>query len=246
MERAAHLERDAPAGTGLLCKLCSLVHCGLFAANDQLARAIVVADLHTAQRGCLLTAFCKGDPVEVQHCGHAAVDAAGRVGHGFAAIGCQLNGLLGGEYTGGFQRGIFAQRETGHISGLDPLLGQNGGYAAGKGHHAGLGVFGLIQNAVRVVEADAVQIKRKVCSVERGTESGRCFVKFFAHAGVLGTLAGIQNCKLHRFCLHSVTSSSISSRTVYIRSSLPTLAPQKKSPSSRLPLTASISAWVMQ
>ena len=62
----------------------------------------------------------------------------------------------------------------------------------------------------------------------------------------LGTLAGIQNSKLHRFCLHSVTSSSISSRTVYIRSSLPTLAPQKKSPSSRLPLTASISAWVMQ
>ena len=44
-------------------------------------------------------------------------------------------------YTGGFQRGIFAQRETGHISGLDPLLGQNGGYAAGKGHHAGVGVF---------------------------------------------------------------------------------------------------------
>ena len=62
----------------------------------------------------------------------------------------------------------------------------------------------------------------------------------------LGTLAGILNSKLHRFCLHSVTSSSISSRTVYIRSSLPTLAPQKKSPSSRLPLTASISAWVMQ
>ena len=60
VERSAHLERDAPAGTGLLCKLCSLVHCGLFAANDQLARAIVVADLHTAQRGCLLTAFCKG------------------------------------------------------------------------------------------------------------------------------------------------------------------------------------------
>ena len=50
VERSAHLERDAPAGTDLLCKLRSLVHGGLFAANDQLARAIVVTDLHTAQR----------------------------------------------------------------------------------------------------------------------------------------------------------------------------------------------------
>ena len=182
----------------------------------------------------------------MQICAQPSADAAGRGGHGFAAVGCQLNGLLGGEYTGGFQRGIFAQRETGHISRLDPLLGQNGGYAAGKGHHAGLGVFGLIQNAVRVLKADAVQIKIQRCAVKGRPEGGRCFVKFLAHAGVLRTLTGVKYGKLHKFCLHSVTSSSISSRTVRIRSSRPTFSPQKKSPSSALPFTASMRAWVMQ
>ena len=63
---------------------------------------------------------------------------------------------------------------------------------------------------------------------------------------VLGTLTGIQNSKFHRSCLHSAVNSSISSRTVYIRSSRPTLAPQKNSPSSTLPFTASMRAWVMQ
>ena len=77
-------------------------------------------------------------------------------------------------------------------------------------------------------------------------EGGGAFVKFFAHAGVLGTLTGIQNSKFHRSCLHSAVNSSISSRTVYIRSSRPTLAPQKNSPSSTLPFTASMRAWVMQ
>ena len=126
------------------------------------------------------------------------------------------------------------------------MLGQHGGDAAGKGHHAGLGVFGLIQNAVRVLKADAVQVKIQHRTVEGGPEGGGAFVKFFAHAGVLGTLTGIQNSKFHRSCLHSAVNSSISSRTVYIRSSRPTLAPQKNSPSSTLPFTASMRAWVMQ
>ncbi len=126
------------------------------------------------------------------------------------------------------------------------MLGQHGSDAAGKGHHAGLGVFGLIQNAVRVLKADAVQVKIQRRAVEGRPEGGRAFVKFLAHAGVLRTLTGIQNSKLHRSCLHSAVNSSISSHTVRIRSSRPTFAPQKKSPSSTLPFTASMRAWVMQ
>ena len=163
-----------------------------------------------------------------------------------AAVGGQLDGLFRGEHPGCFQRGIFAEGKPGGVCGLYALFGQHCGHAAGKGHHAGLGVFGLIQNAVRVVEADAVQIKIQRCAVKGRPEGGRCFVKFLAHAGVLCTLTGVKYGKLHKFCLHSVTSSSISSRTVRIRSSLPTFSPQKKSPSSTLPFTASMRAWVMQ
>ena len=234
------MQRRAPAACG------SLLHRSLFAADDQLTRTVVVADLDTAQSRSLFAALRKGLAVQVQHGGHAAVDAAGGIGHGFAAVGGQLDGLFRGEHPGCFQRGIFAEGKPGGVCGLYALFGQHCGHAAGKGHHAGLGVLGLPQNAVRVLEADAVQVKIQHGAVECGPEGGRCFVKFFAHAGVLRTLAGIQHGKFHAFCLHSVTSSSISSRTVYIRSSRPTLSPQKKRPSSTLPLTASISAWVMQ
>ena len=191
MERAADLEGDAAAGTGGLCQFSGFVHGRLLAADDELTRTVVVADLHTAQRRRLFAADGEGIPVKVQHGGHPAVDSLGRVGHGFATISGQLDGLFRGEHPCGFQRGVFAEREPGNIGGLYAFFGQHGADAARKGHHAGLGVFGLVQNAVRVLEADAVQIKRKVCSVERGTESGRCFVKFFAHAGVLCPLTGI-------------------------------------------------------
>ena len=71
------------------------------------------------------------------------------------------------------------------------MFGQHGGHAAGKSHHARLSVFGLVQNAVRVFEADAVQVKIQRRAVECCPEGGRFFVKFFAHAGVLGTLTGV-------------------------------------------------------
>ena len=191
MERAAYLERDAAAGTGFFGQCGGFVHSGFLAADDQLARAVVVADLHTAQLCSLLTAGCKCLPVKVQHGGHAAVDALCSFGHGFAAVSGQLDGLLCGEHPGSFQRGVFAQRKPGHISGFHALLGQHCGHAAGKGHHAGLGVFGLIQKAVRVLKADAVQVEVQLCTVKCRPERGRAFVKFFAHAGVLCPLTGI-------------------------------------------------------
>ncbi len=65
----------AAAGTGFFGQCGGFVHGGFLAADDQLARAVVVADLHTAQLCSLLTAGCKCLPVKVQHGGHAAVDA---------------------------------------------------------------------------------------------------------------------------------------------------------------------------
>ena len=183
MERAAHLERDAAAGTGFFGQCGGFVHSGFLAADDQLTRAVVVADLHAAQLCRLLTAGGKCLPVKVQHGGHAAVNALCSFGHGFAAVSGQLDGLLCGEHPGSFQRGVFAQRKPGHISGFHALLGQHCGHAAGKGHHAGLGVFGLIQKAVRVLKADAVQIEVQLCTVKCRPERGRAFVKFLPMPG---------------------------------------------------------------
>ena len=246
VEGAADLQRDAAAGTGFLCQRSGLLHSGFLTADDQLPRAVVVADLHTARLCSLFAAGRQFFSVQPQHGGHAAVKALCGLGHGLAPEGGQLDGLLCGEHPGCLQRGVFAQRKPRQIGGLYALFGQHGGHTAGKGHHAGLGVFGLVQNAVRIFKADAVQVKIQRCAVKGRPEGGRCFVKFLAHAGVLRTLTGVKYGKLHKFCLHSVTSSSISSRTVRIRSSLPTFSPQKKSPSSMLPFTASMRAWVMQ
>ena len=126
VERAAHLERDAAAGTGFFGQCGGFVHSGFLAADDQLTRAVVVADLHTAQLCSLLTAGCKCLPVKVQHGGHAAVNALCSFGHGFAAVSGQLDGLLCGEHPGSFQRGVFAQRKPGSVSGLHAMLGQHG------------------------------------------------------------------------------------------------------------------------
>ena len=246
VEGAADLQRDAAAGACGFCQLSGLFHGGFFAADDQLARAVVIADLDTAQSGRLFAALCQCVAFKVHHSGHAALDALGGVGHGLAAEGSQLHSLLGREDISGFQRGVFAQRQTGQILGLDAVFLQDSRDTGGEGHHAGLGVLSQIQNAFRVVEADALQIKVKVCGVERLPERGVSLVKVFAHAGVLRALTGIQNGKLHWCFLQSSISSSISSRTLRIRSRRPTLAPQKKSPSSTLPFTASMRAWVMQ
>ena len=64
--------------------------------------------------------------------------------------------LLGRKDTGGLQGGILTQREAGQIIRLDAVFLQNSSHAGRKGHHAGLGVLGLIQNAVRVLKTDAV------------------------------------------------------------------------------------------
>ena len=77
-----------------------------------------------------------------------------------------------GEHPGCLQRGVFAQRKPRQIGGLYTLFRQHGGHTAGKGHHAGLGVFGLVQNAVRVLKANAVQVKIQRCAVKGRPEGG--------------------------------------------------------------------------
>ena len=56
----------------------------------------------------------------------------GGIGHGFAAVGGQLDGLFRGEHPGCFQRGIFAEGKPGGVCGLYALFGQHCGHAAGK------------------------------------------------------------------------------------------------------------------
>ena len=60
MERAADIQRQAAPCPGSKRQLGSLIDSGLVAANDQLAGAVVVADLHNAFVGAALQHACKG------------------------------------------------------------------------------------------------------------------------------------------------------------------------------------------
>ena len=109
VEGAADFQGQAALGARLLGQFGSAVHGSLFPADNQLAGAVVVADLHHAQGGSLLTAGLQLVAVQHQDGGHAAVQALGRLGHGLAAEGHQLHSTLGVQHIGTFQRRVLAQ-----------------------------------------------------------------------------------------------------------------------------------------
>ena len=104
MEGPAHLQRQAALRTGLCSQCGGLVDSGLVAANDQLAGAVVVADLYNARIGSGIAAALQGIAVQAQHSGHAAAAPGCGCSHGFPAEGRQCNGSAGIKYTRAGQR----------------------------------------------------------------------------------------------------------------------------------------------
>ena len=109
--------------------------------------------------GGLVTGLLQGRPVQPQHRYHGRGPSGCDFLHGFAAEGHQLHGGVGVKDPGGVEGGILAQREPGGSGGDDAPLRQQRGHACGEGHHAGLGIAGLIQNALRIGEGDLLQIE---------------------------------------------------------------------------------------
>ena len=89
--------------------------------------------------------------------------------------------------------GILAQRQSGGSGGDDAPLRQQRGHARGKGHHAGLGIAGLVQNAFRVGEGDFLQVKIHLLggAVQHLSEGGEALIQVSAHAGVLAALSRV-------------------------------------------------------
>ena len=82
---------------------------------------------------------------------------------------------------------------SGGSGGDDAPLRQQRGHDCGEGHHAGLGVAGLIQNALRVREGDLLQIEIHLLrgAVQHGAEGGEALIQVSAHAGVLAALSRV-------------------------------------------------------
>ena len=193
MEGAADLQRQAAAGAPLLRQGCRRFHGGLLAAEDQLAGAVVVGDDHAAVGGSLVTGLLQGRPVQPQHRYHGRGPSGCGFLHGFATEGHQLHGGVGVKDPGGVEGGILAQRQSGGSGGDDAPFRQQGRHACGEGHHAGLGVPGLIQNAVCVGEGDLLQIEIHLLrgAVQNGAEGGEALIQVSAHAGVLAALSRV-------------------------------------------------------
>ena len=122
MEGAADLQRHAAPGALFLGQGGGLLHGGLVAADDQLARAVVVGDDHAARVGGLLAGRLEGFPVQVQDRHHGALPAGSGRFHGLAPEGHQLNGGLGVKDAGGVEGGVLAQGKAGGHGGADALL----------------------------------------------------------------------------------------------------------------------------
>ena len=193
MEGAAHLQGQAALGPGGLGQLCGPGHSGLVTADDQLAGAVVVADLGYAAGFGFGPGAAIGQrfPAQPKHGAHAAGAALHGLGHGLTTEGGQLHGLLRGEHPGGLQRTVLAQAQACGVSGGKARLAQQGGNAAGKGHQRGLGVLGLVQQALGVLKAEGFQIKIQLGGIKGGPENRAGLVQVPAHAGALAALAGV-------------------------------------------------------
>ena len=197
VEGAADLEGQAPLGARRLGQFRRTVDGHFLAANDQLAGAVVVADLHNAQGGSLIAAGLQLVAVKCQYGGHAAVDALGCFGHGLAPEGCQLHRSSRVKDARRLQGGILSQGKSRHILRADTCRVQRRGDPRCKGDHAGLGILGLVDDAVRVVEADGFQVKIQPGCIESGAKVSAALIEITAHTGVLAALACIQKCEFH-------------------------------------------------
>ncbi len=239
---------QAAAGAALPGQGGGFFHGGFVAADDQLSRAVVVGDHHAAQVRGLLAGRAQGVAVQIQNSHHGAVPSGGSFLHGPAPEGHQLHGGRGVQSAGGVKGGVFAQGQARGGCGDNAPFRQHGGHAGGKGHHAGLGIAGLVQDPVRVLKADLLQIKVHLsgCLVKDGAKGGKGFVQVRTHAWVLAALAGIQETELHCAALHSFMIWSICAGTVERDVISPAPAPQKNRPFSKSPFRAAMRAREIQ
>ena len=89
------------------------------------------------------------------------------------------------------ESGVLAQGQSRRYGGDDALLAQYGGESGGKGHHAGLGVAGLVDEPLGIGEADLLEVEVHLRAVQYSAEGGVGVVQVRTHTRVLTALSGI-------------------------------------------------------
>ena len=207
MKRSADRKRNAPPCAVLLCKKCRLIHRSLLTANDQLPRAVIVADGYNAFRRCCLAAFPKICFLHAKNGRHTAGDSFRCLLHGLSAKCHGLHGFLCSPNAGSIKRRILAQRKSRRIIRPYAVFRKNIRNSEGNRRHAGLCELCLNQLVLRILEADPFSVKIQVSRIKRFPEGRFLFIKLLSHAGVLRTLPGVQICDLHLFSISSFKST---------------------------------------
>ena len=158
-----------------------------------MAGAVVVGNHHGSQVPRCRAGGLEGLPVQAQDGHHGAVAALGGLLHGLPPEGHQADRRLRVKNTRGVKGGILPQGEARRRRGDDALLPQHRRQSGGKGHHAGLGITGLVQHALRVLEAGPLQVKvhLRLGGVQHLPEGRVRLVQIRPHAGVLAALSGV-------------------------------------------------------
>ena len=191
MERAGYPQGNTTAGSFGLGQVRSFLHCLPVSAQNQLARTVVIGNYDGSQRLRLPAGLLQRLPVQAQNRNHRAVAAGGSFLHDPAPEGRQGNGLLIPENTGGGQSGVFPQGQSRRQIRRNSHLPQNRRQTGGKGHHARLGVPGLVQSFRRSLKAELLQVKVCLRPVQNGSKSGVGVVQILPHARVLAALSGV-------------------------------------------------------
>ena len=191
MEGAAHLQRQAAAGSGFQRQTAGFFRTFPAAADDDLAGAVIVGQINRAFLRGFPAHFFQRVPVQIQYGIHGAFHAPGGFFHGLAPESGQGDGLPGSKDPGGLEGGIFAQTQSGGGLRDDAPFFPKGSDSGGKGHHAGLGVPGLGQLLLRSFKTQFFQIKIHRRIVQDLAEQGIGLIEILPHSGVLAALPSV-------------------------------------------------------
>ena len=191
MEGAADPQGHTALGTQFLGEFSRPVHSGLLAADDQLAGAVIIADLHHAQLTCLVAGRLQLVPLQGEDGGHAACQAFSGLLHGTAPEGQSLQHGLPVQHPGGIQGGVLPQGQARRRAGADAPGIQQVGDPHGEGRHAGLGVAGLRQRLDRPFKGEGFQVKVQPGVVQHRPVFGVLVIEVPAHAHFLAALTGV-------------------------------------------------------
>ena len=191
MEGSGNLEGNGPLRAEGLGEAGGLLHSLPGTADDQLSRTVVVADADGSYGCCLRTGLLQLLLGEPQNGRHGTVHTGRGLRHFLPPEGHHFNGGFRRNRLGTGQGGILAQREACRKVGPDAHFLQNRCDAAGKGHHRGLCVAGLVDFSLRILKGKCLQVKVQLRLVINFPKGRILRIEIPAHARMLTALSCI-------------------------------------------------------